>query len=364
MILIYFTILTLLGLLSYYLIFSCLNLPEKLHEQKSNVEAISLIICAKNELENLKKHLPFWTNQTGISYELIIVNDASTDGTKEWLEAQRAIYPRMKCIHLDAHQDESLKGKRYALWQGIKASTYDYVVLSDADCWPVSQQWLLSMASKFEASIEIVLGFSPYEHQSGFLNKLIRYETLMTALQYLSFAKIGIPYMGVGRNIAYKKDLLSYKAFSDSNKSVGGDDDLMVVNLANKKNTAIQINPESFVYSIPVEGFKAWFKQKQRHYSTAKYYPFLLKLGVGGFGALNLLFYILMFTLVLTEVKLLSVLSIYLFKNLAFVFLNFRSIGNFKESGILKNILYIDVVYLILLIINHLKALRVKYGWS
>lgn len=341
-----------------------MNLPAKVAGQNNKIPSVSLVICAKNELENLKKHLSGWLEQNGINYELILVNDASNDGSKEWLDKASATCPYLKVIHLESHEDSLLKGKRKALQIGVEAAHFDYVVFTDADCTPHSNDWLRTMADSFGPKTEIVLGFSPYRKQSGILNLLIRYETLLTALQYLSFARIGLPYMGVGRNIAYKKAILSEAAFLESNQTTSGDDDLLVAKLATNENVVVQTNQESFVYSIPVNNFSAWLKQKQRHYSTAKYYSWPRKLAVGGFGALNLLFYIAMFTLLFTEFGLLSVLSLYLLKNATFVILNYKSIRNFKEFGILKNILYLDFVFLILLIFNHLKALRVKYGWN
>jgi len=341
-----------------------LNLPEKVQKQNNLIKSVSLVICAKNELENLKQHLPLWFKQEGVAYEIVLVNDASSDGSEAWLNEIIPNYSNLKVIHLANHDDGTLKGKRKALQAGVEAATYDYLVLSDADCWPNSNYWLQNMACSFNDGTEIVLGFSPYQKKQGFLNLLIRYETLLTALQYLAFARIGFPYMGVGRNIAYKKSILSKEAFEKSNKTSSGDDDLMVVLLANKSNVAIQLKDTSFVYSKPAEDFKSWLKQKQRHYSTAKYYPLHLKLAVGGFGALNLLFYIAMFILVCVEVNLLTVLSLYLLKNSAFIFLSYKNISNFKESGILKNIWYLDFVFIVLLIFNHLKAFRLKYGWS
>lgn len=341
-----------------------MNLPEKVQQQNVLIKTVSLVICAKNELPNLKHHLPTWASQEGIEYEIVLVNDASTDGSQAWLNKVHSAYSNLNIIHLANHDDGKLKGKRKALQTGVQAAISEYVVLTDADCVPYSKYWLKEMVASFNASTEIVLGFSPYQKEAGFLNLLIRYETLLTALQYLSFAKLGFPYMGVGRNIAYKKSILSNEAFEKSNRTSSGDDDLMVALLANKTNVAIQLNENSFVYSKPATDFKTWFKQKQRHYSTAQYYSLPLKLVVGGFGALNLLFYIAIFILLYNEVNLLNVLSIYLLKNIVFVLLTFKSISNFKEKGIVKSILYLDFVYLVLLIMNHLKAFRLKHGWS
>lgn len=364
MILIYFTIFTLIGLLSYYLIFSCLSLPTKLKGKKADIDGISLIICAKNELHNLEKFLPLWLAQEGINFELIVVNDHSNDGSKVFLENLQAINPNLKTITLDGNSNNELKGKRNALYEGIQNANFTYLALSDADCYPSSSFHLKEMANAFKENTEVVLGYSPYEHAPGLLGKLINYETSLTALQYLSFAKIGLPYMGVGRNVAYKKDILSKEAFVASNLSTGGDDDLLIGVLAKGRYTEIQLHSNTHVYSLPSRNWSAYFKQKQRHYSTAKHYDFFKILAVGGFGAFNILFYMVLFTLLVVQVKVFLVLSLYLCKLLMFVLLNFGNLTKLKAKTILKDLWFIDLVFIFLFIFNHIKALKGKHGWS
>jgi hypothetical protein len=107
----------------------------------------------------------------------------------------------------------------------------------------------------------------------GALNKIIRFDTFHTALQYLSYALAGQPYMGVGRNLSYKKAVfLRNKGFSAINHVPGGDDDLFINKVATKENTAIVIDKDTFTLSDPKKNFGEWFRQKARHYTTAKYY--------------------------------------------------------------------------------------------
>jgi hypothetical protein len=156
---------------------------------------------------------------------------------------------------------------------GIKSSKYEILVLTDADCTPASPQWLATMQSYFDDSVDIVLGYGAYKKRKGFLNKLIRFETFHTALQYLSYSLAGISYMGVGRNLAYKKTLFNaHKGFSSHTRIPSGDDDLFVNEAATKKNTTINIEPDSFTYSSPKKTWSSWAQQKKRHYTTGKYY--------------------------------------------------------------------------------------------
>ena len=146
-------------------------------------------------------------------------------------------------------------------------------MLSDADCYPVSDQWLKLMASNFSGDIKIVLGYGGYERKKGFLNMLIRYETTFTAIQYLSFAITGLPYMGVGRNLAYEKALFfDTKGFAGHYHLLSGDDDLFVNKNATKHNCAVEFSAGSHTLSRPETTFRAWIKQKKRHLSAGSHY--------------------------------------------------------------------------------------------
>ncbi len=236
---------------------------------------ISIIICAKNEARNLKNFLPSIINQDYSDFEIVLINDASQDDTLEVMEHFEKQHNNIQVI--DVKNVEAFWGnKKYALTLGIKASKYDHLLFTDADCKPVSNKWIKKMTAHFSDDIQVVLGYGAYiKVKKSFLNKLIRFETLITAIQYFSFAKLGIPYMGVGRNLAYtKKEFFDNNGFVDHMKVRSGDDDLFVNQIASKKNTAINYDKESFTESIPKKSFRAWYKQKRRHVSTAKHYKF------------------------------------------------------------------------------------------
>jgi biofilm PGA synthesis N-glycosyltransferase PgaC len=233
---------------------------------------ISVIICARNEAANLRQFLPFVLEQEYPNFEVIVVNDRSWDGTKEVLEEFAKAYPHLKLVHVP-DGGKFIAGKKFAVTMGIKAASHDWLVITDADCKPNSLNWLTRMQQPADDNIEIVLGYSPYWAARGLLNSLIRFETFFTAVNYLSFALKGMPYMGVGRNMAYRKSLFfKSKGFATHMHIPSGDDDLFVNANANKSNTVIQLDPESFVWSEPKRTWAGYLRQKKRHFGAGKMY--------------------------------------------------------------------------------------------
>ncbi|MBU2927469.1 glycosyltransferase [Winogradskyella psychrotolerans] len=261
---------------------------------------ISVIICAKNEAENLKKNIPLILSQNYSSFEIVLVNDSSYDDTLEIMKAYEAENNAIKLV--DVKTNEAFWGnKKYALTLGIKASKHDFLVFTDADCTPNSDRWLTEISSHFSNEKSIVLGYGAYvKKKFSILNKLIRFETVMTALQYFSYAKMGTPYMGVGRNMAYRKELFFNNCGFNNHMSIkSGDDDLFINEVANASNTALSYTKESFTISEPKTSFKTWILQKRRHISTAKFYKKKHQFLLGLFYISNLLFWILGLTLLL-----------------------------------------------------------------
>lgn len=256
-------------------------------------EAVSVIICAHNEIKNLELNLPSFLNQEFEDYEVIVVNDRSDDGSKEWLTKQNQNHPHFKVIHIE-ETPNNFNSKKFALTKGVQSAKNDILLLSDADCQPASEYWVDRMAQSFTKKISIVLGASLYKKRKTFLNQFIRFETLQTALLYLSFAFKKEPYMGVGRNLAYRKSFfLANDGFENLSSIMGGDDDLWVNNHANKENTKICTHPESLTFSNPKENWGAFFKQKKRHLSVGKYYKTKDKFKLGLFHFTQTLLWII-----------------------------------------------------------------------
>jgi len=245
---------------------------------------LSIIICAKNESANLKANLASICQQDYPNYEVIVVNDQSTDDSAVILKRFEQEFPHLRHITTKG-PSQSLKGKKNALSQGIKAASHPYLLMTDADCLANSNQWANGMAQGFMYKKEIALGYGPYKKEPGFLNRLIRYETVLTAIQYFSLALWGLPYMGVGRNLAYKKDLHQQaNGFTTHGDLASGDDDLFISQVATRSNVALRIHPRSFTYSQPAHSWSALYAQKTRHYSTSSRYKPLVIAVLGLFS--------------------------------------------------------------------------------
>jgi glycosyltransferase involved in cell wall biosynthesis len=219
-------------------------------KNKAEPDPVSVIIASRDDAMMLRKHLPLIMNQKGITFEVIVVDDCSLDDTVDVLRAYSEKHTNFKTSKLVESGDFE-GGKKFAVTMGIKAAKYQNLVFIDADCYPNSESWLRIMGERLMGK-KIVLGYGPYKRESGLLNKLIRFDTYKIATQYLSLALWGMPYMGVGRN--------------------SGDDDLFINEVANSRNTGIEVRSEAHVPSIAKAKYAKWEFQKRRHLTTAPKY--------------------------------------------------------------------------------------------
>lgn len=310
-----------------------------------------MIICAGNEEANLRKNLPLWLSQNYHHhekplYEVLVVNDNSEDYSYYYLNEMEAQYPHLRVLHL-TQKAKGIPGKKFPLSMGIKSARYEYLLLTDADCAPASNDWLRNMVQGF-VHHEIILGYSPYIKENTFLNKKIRWETLHSAIQYLSYAMAHVPYMGVGRNLAYMKKLfLKNKGFSAHHHLPSGDDDLFINTVANSKNTTIEIAPEAFTFSQAKQSKEAWHFQKNRHLSTGKYYQWKHKILLGLYAISHFAFWVLFVALLFFPALLVYSLPLFLLRILIYFFI-FRSCSKkLNEDDLIPYILLFDIQYLL-----------------
>ncbi len=246
---------------------------------------VSILVCAHDEAQNLHELLPLLQRQNHPDFEIIIVDDRSNDNTYDFLLEEMKNDARVKMVRT-LQTPERMNAKKYAITLGIKSAKNELILLTDADCRPVGNDWVTTMSTRFTPDTQLILGYSPYIKEKGLLNLFIRYESFLTALQYLGWALLGQPYMGVGRNLSYRKSLfLNHKGFNNYMNITGGDDDLFVNRHATQANTKWCIEPTAHIYSIPKKSMASFFYQKVRHLSVGKFYRLKDKIKVGLFSS-------------------------------------------------------------------------------
>ncbi len=325
------------------------------------IKGVSIVISAKNEFENLKKLIPLLLNQQFQSFELIIVDDKSTDESYDYLIELEQKKDMIKLVRIDNTPDH-INNKKYALTLGIRSAKYDHILLTDADCFPESDLWINEMCLGFRDDKKIFsIGYSQYYKTNGLLNTFITYETMLTAMHYFGVGLLGNPYMGVGRNLAYRKSFfLEKNGFGMHQKIVGGDDDLFVNQHATRKNTSFVLSPESTIYSNPKTVLSEFIQQKTRHMSVGKHYRSTDKFVLGLLSMSKITFWVSFFVAILSVFQTYIVLGSFL---LVMVSLLTAMLTLKKKTGDKSNIWLLpilDFIYIFYYISTGLKVFFTK----
>ena len=255
------------------------------------LEPVSIVICARNEYDYLAELVPVLLTQDYPDYEIVIVNDCSDDETEEYLKEFTRHETIVKPVQMKQHLN-FFNGKKFPLSMGIKSAKNDIIVLTDCNCMPTNDQWLRSVVNQYKNNTEIVIGYSPYVQKKSFLNRIIRFDALQQGLLYLSAAMSGKPYMGIGKNLSYRKELFfRNNGFISHYTTSVGDDDLFINKVATKKNTEVLIDAENAIYTTPTNSFRFWMHQKSSRYSTVSKYNLRTRAMLSLFYASQFLFY-------------------------------------------------------------------------
>jgi cellulose synthase/poly-beta-1,6-N-acetylglucosamine synthase-like glycosyltransferase len=356
----------LMMMLYYWLVFSRLAFynPGK-KEKNMEFPSVSIVIAARNEYTNLSSFLPEVLEQDYPEYEVIVVNDASDDDSVELLDELKRKYPHLNVLNLRENIN-FFKGKKFPLSLGIRSAKYEHLLLTDADCRPSGKQWIKTMMSHYRPGVEIVLGYGKYAESGSLLNLLQRYDTLFTAMQYFSLALAGMPYMGVGRNLSYKKQLFnSVKGFSSHYRVQSGDDDLFINKVAQKSNTAICTESEGHTISQRATSFARWIRQKRRHMTTGKFYKSKHKFLLGLLSITRLVFWGTLIALLIRLFNTAWVVSAALLMLAIFLLMVKKSMSKLKEKKLFLISPILDILLLVIyLFINFANLIRKPDKWK
>lgn len=359
-VLIIFFIALIIQLAYHWGVFSRIAFYKKNTQDKddASLEPVSVVICARDSYEYLVELVPALLSQDYPDYEIVIVNDCSDDETEEYLKDLERKEPRIKPVQLMQHLN-FFNGKKFPLSMGIKSAKNDLLVLTECNCMPTNNQWLRSVVGCYGNKTEIVIGYSPYVQKKSLLNRLIRFDALQNALLYLSAALNRHPYMGIGRNLSYRKELFyRNKGFISHYTTSVGDDDLFISQAANKKNTEVLIDAEDAIVTTPTHSFRLWMRQKSSRYSTIPQYNLRAKFSLGLFLISNLLFYASFIALLLMEPAfILSFGAVYYIPTIVLLFLlrygtqlfiYYKASKRLGENGLLPGLLIYDVLFSVL----------------
>ncbi len=328
----------------YYLLIMNRVVTKKTTTLATECPPVSVIVCAKNEQKNLEQNLPLLLTQNYPDYQVIVVNDCSEDDTELVLARLKQNHHNLYFTSIPVDK-KFFHGKKLALTIGIKAAKHEYLLLTDADCIPASPEWLASMTANFTTDKELVIGYGKYRRDKGFINTLVRYETLWNAMQYMGHALVAKPFMAVGRNIAYTKSLFTASSqFCNSLTIASGDDDLFVMEAGTKKNTQVCYLPQAQTISVAAQTLDEWLSQKSRHLSTAFRIPFTTKLLLGSEIISRQLFYFISLYCLIFNTFVPITIAIIVSRLLLIQIIFYKAAQRFEEKGISFAVLPMDLV--------------------
>jgi len=324
-------------------IFNRLSVYKDATDSASVTGKVLVVMAVRNEKDNLTRYLPRILNQDHPDFRVLVIDDHSTDGTQELLKDLQKSYPHLEWI---VHQGPA--GKKSAIHLALQDRTEDFLLFTDGDCQVSSERWIRMMTGKLKGAKEIVLGYGPFVRSGSWLNLFARFENFMTALQYFSWTLAGMPYMGVGRNLAYTRErYMTMGGFSSHLHIVSGDDDLFINRAANAGNVAIQTDSDSFVYSEAKATLRGFFRQKRRHISTSVYYQGKHQTVLGLYVLSHLAFYVFLFLCPWT-----IALGAWILRILVILIIHERAFRNLKQEDLIPYFPVLDFMmffyYLIL----------------
>lgn len=233
---------------------------------------LSVVIVIKDAGDMLKENLTSILEQDYPTFEVIVVNEQPNGTDEDTLKLLASHYKNLYHTFIPTTA-RYVSRKKLGVSMGIKASRYPWIVVTEPYCKPASTKWLRSMAAHFTPQTDIVLGYSNYQHAEGLFAHRIQADGIFCAMRYLGRALKGHPYMGIGQNLAYRKECYEHhRSFAEQINLLRGEDDLFVNDTGTNGNTRVCLSPDGFM-QLPVPPYKRiWFGEKLNLLVTGHYY--------------------------------------------------------------------------------------------
>jgi glycosyltransferase involved in cell wall biosynthesis len=246
----------------------------------ANRRPVSVVICATNERSNLEKNLPRFLEQDYPTFEVIVVNDCSTDDTEALLHALKRKYSNLQISAIEP--DKKFRhDRKLGMTIGIKAARFDSILFTEADCEPQNNRWLTTMQQAFTDKTEAAIGYCRSKPRAGGVDKIRRADSLYLALFSLNAAKLGKPYRASIKNMGFSQGMFfRNKGFANYHSYANSEETIFLCRNANAENTSVMLHPDSILVSTQRLTFGQWFLQRCQYAS-------LLSMGKRGRKSIN-----------------------------------------------------------------------------
>jgi cellulose synthase/poly-beta-1,6-N-acetylglucosamine synthase-like glycosyltransferase len=363
----------------YLIVHLGLLLGVKRSSGRSGTESpfISIVVAARNEERNITQLLKSLVRQTYSSYEIIIVNDRSSDKTASLIAEFQLEHPEIRRIDISMIPDD-MPAKKNALRAGIAASKGEILCFTDADCIPPST-WLFELVRLFASNVGLVAGYSPYRsvlfkegRKEFFLFKqiflkFISYEEFRAAIWSSGSIGLRLGWLCTGRNLAYRRKVYDeVHGFEKIKMSISGDDDLFLQLVRSTTTWDIRYiqTRESFVPTVPPTGFWSFVEQRKRHFSAAKYFTLPMMLFFFFYHTSNLLLFLSPFLFWLNFIPLFVSIGAILVKLLSDALLIMPTSRIFNERSSRVPFIFMEVLYIFYnSLVGPLGFMR-KFSWK
>lgn len=240
-------------------------------ENDGALPPLSVILVTKDTGKALEENLPLILQQDYPSFEVIVINAHFSGTDEETLQRLSATYPHLYHTFIP-QSTRYISLQKLGIAMGIRASRHEWLVFTDPHCHPVSPHWLRSLARHFTTETDVVLGYSGFEGGQGWNACKVKAQNLFGSMRYLGMALAGRPYMGIGRNLAYRKGLYErHKGFADHLQLQRGEDDLFINEVAHRGNTQVATGPDSIVRQPVPSDKRLWRKEQVQRRLSGRY---------------------------------------------------------------------------------------------